>query len=208
MSMRISASPLSKSSLAKTFASCVLPTPVCPKNIKDPIGLLGSFSPARFLWMAFTTLDTASSWPMTLPLISSGKTESLLPSVCAMRLTGTPVIIETTSATFSSVTISLLSLDSASHFSWASERLFSSRFSSSRSFAASSYFCFLTTEFLVALTASNSTSSSTIWAGTSMLVICTLDPASSKASMALSGRKRSDIYRLVSFTQARMASSV
>ena len=34
---------------AKTFANCVLPTPVCPRNMKDPIGLLGEFRPALFL---------------------------------------------------------------------------------------------------------------------------------------------------------------
>ena len=39
----------SKISDAKTFANCVLSTPVCPRNINDPIGLFGEFNPALFL---------------------------------------------------------------------------------------------------------------------------------------------------------------
>ena len=41
-----------------------------------------------------------------------------------------------------------------------------------------------------------------------MLVMCTLEPASSIASIALSGRKRSETYLSVNFTQAIIASSV
>ncbi len=98
---------LSNNSLASTFANCVLPTPVCPKKINDPIGLLGSFNPARFLCIALTTFPTASSCPITLPLICSGNFESFLLSVCAILFTGMPDIIETTSATLSSLTSSL-----------------------------------------------------------------------------------------------------
>ena len=44
--------------------------------------------------------------------------------------------------------------------------------------------------------------------GTLMLVICTLDPASSNASIALSGKNLSFMYLSVSITQAFIASAV
>jgi len=49
MSIRIKFSSESKISDARILASCVLPTPVCPKKIKEPMGLSGAFKPARFL---------------------------------------------------------------------------------------------------------------------------------------------------------------
>ena len=49
MSMRIRASCESNRVVVKTFASCVLPTPVWPRKINEPIGFLGFFKPARFL---------------------------------------------------------------------------------------------------------------------------------------------------------------
>ncbi len=193
MSIRISASSESNNSRAITLANCVFPTPVWPKNINEPIGLLGSLRPALLRWMDLAILFTASSCPITFPLISSGSLASLLLSVCAMRFTGIPVIIETTSATLSSVTWIRLVLDSSSHCSWAMANSFSMRFSSSRSLAASSYFWRFTTEFLSSRTSSNWRSKSRICLGTSIFVICTLEPTSSKASIALSGKKRSDI---------------
>ena len=191
MSIRTNASSESNNSFAITFANCVFPTPVWPRKINEPIGLFGSFKPARFLWIDFAIFWTASSCPITLPLISSGKWASLLLSVWAIRFTGIPVIIETTSATLSSVTVTLLFLESSSHCSWAIAKSFSMRFSSSRSLAASSYFCFLTTVFFSSRTSSNFFSNSKICFGTSILIIWTREPASSKASIALSGRKRS-----------------
>ena len=50
---------------AKLFASSVLPTPVGPRNRKEPIGLFGSLMPAFDLWMASQTFVTPSSWPIT-----------------------------------------------------------------------------------------------------------------------------------------------
>ena len=155
MSIRIKASSESNNSLAKTLANWVLPTPVCPKKIKEPIGRFGSFNPARFLCMERAIFITASFCPITFPSMSSGNLASLLLSVCAIRFTGIPVIIETTSATLSSVTLILLFFESSSHCSWAVANSFSIRFSSSRSLAASSYFCFLTTEFFNSRTSSN-----------------------------------------------------
>ena len=208
ISIRINASSESNNSFAKTFANCVFPTPVEPKKINEPIGRFGSFNPARFLWIERAIFNTASFCPITLPWSSSGKLANLLLSVWAILFTGIPVIIETTSATLSSVTWIRLFLESSSHCSWAIASSFSNFFSSSRSLAASSYFCLFTTEFLSSRTSSNCRSKSKICFGTSIFVMWTLDPASSKASIALSGKKRSDMYLSVSFTQASIASSV
>ena len=49
MSILIKESSESNNSLANTLANWVLPTPVCPRKIKEPIGLLGSFNPTLFL---------------------------------------------------------------------------------------------------------------------------------------------------------------
>src|SRR3989304_4540116 len=65
MCRRTIASSSSKSSAASARASSVLPTPVGPRKRKEPIGRLGSFSPARARRMASATAPTASSWPTT-----------------------------------------------------------------------------------------------------------------------------------------------
>ncbi len=54
-------SSLSNKFLAKVFASSVLPTPVGPKNINDPIGFLSSLRPALALITALATAVVASS---------------------------------------------------------------------------------------------------------------------------------------------------
>ena len=46
---------------SNVLQSSVLPTPVGPKNKKEPIGRLGSESPARLRRIAFATASTASS---------------------------------------------------------------------------------------------------------------------------------------------------
>ena len=115
ISILIKESSESNNSRASTFANCVLPTPVWPKKIKDPIGLFGSFNPTLFLCIAFTTFVTAISCPTTFPLISCGNSCNFSVSASATLFTGIPVIIETTSATLSSVTISLFCLESSSH---------------------------------------------------------------------------------------------
>lgn len=51
---------------ASAFDNSVLPTPVGPKNRKEPVGLLGSLSPTLPLLIAFETALTASPWPITL----------------------------------------------------------------------------------------------------------------------------------------------
>ncbi|CAI8370442.1 MAG: Uncharacterised protein [Cryomorphaceae bacterium] len=119
MSSRISDSCESNISSDKVLVSCVLPTPVGPRKINEPIGLLGSFSPTLFLRIAFTTFSTASSCPIILALILSVINESFFLSCDAILFTGMPVIIETTSATFSSETVSLCAFNSFSHISLA-----------------------------------------------------------------------------------------
>ena len=52
---------LSNKASARALASSVLPTPVGPRNINDPIGLLGSWIPALERNMASHTVFTASS---------------------------------------------------------------------------------------------------------------------------------------------------
>ena len=50
---------------ARALASSVFPTPVGPKNRKEPMGLVGSLIPALDRIMASVTFSTPSSWPTT-----------------------------------------------------------------------------------------------------------------------------------------------
>ena len=198
----------SKISEANIFASWVLPTPVCPRKIKDPIGLSGAFKPDLFLWIAFTIFSTAFFCPINFLDILSDKRFNLFFSDLTILVTGMFVIIETTSAIFCSLTVILLFLESSFHLFCASSNSFSTFFSSSRSLAASSYFCFFTTEFFSRRTSSSFFSKSTMFLGTVILLIWTLEPASSKASIALSGKNLSETYLKVNSTHALSASSV
>ena len=65
MSILISASSLPNMNSASALASSVLPTPVGPRKMNEPIGRFGSLSPARARRTAFETMPIASSWPMT-----------------------------------------------------------------------------------------------------------------------------------------------
>ena len=65
MSMRIIASSSSNRNSASARASSVLPTPVGPRKMNEPIGRFGSFRPARARRTARVTVEIASSWPMT-----------------------------------------------------------------------------------------------------------------------------------------------
>ena len=60
ISKRISESSESNSSRANILANWVLPTPVCPIKMNEPIGRLGSFSPVRLRLIALTIFCTAS----------------------------------------------------------------------------------------------------------------------------------------------------
>ena len=65
ISMRIIASSSPNIDSAKARASSVLPTPVGPRKMNEPIGRFGSFNPARARRTALETALTASSWPIT-----------------------------------------------------------------------------------------------------------------------------------------------
>src|ERR1035438_563013 len=56
----------SKRNSASARASSVLPTPVVPIKINEPIGLFASCKPVRDLLIALDTADTASFCPTTL----------------------------------------------------------------------------------------------------------------------------------------------
>ena len=120
MSTRISASDEPNINSASFFARYVLPTPVGPRNIKAPIGWLGSFSPTRFRWMAFTILSMALSWAMTCCFNSWLIPFRRIPSSWAIRCTGIPVIILTTSATSVSVIVGRTSTSPSCHFLFSS----------------------------------------------------------------------------------------
>ena len=146
--MRTILSSESKRYSARRLASSVLPTPVGPKKRKEPIGLPGSLRPALLRWIAPAMVSIASSCPIMHSFSLDFIFIILLPSDSATLLTGMPVILDTTVAMSSSVT---------------------------------------------------------------MLPDClrrTIEPASSIASIALSGRDLSAMYLSVSLTQASIASSV
>src|SRR5881227_3082517 len=65
MSILMSVSSLPNMNSASTLASHVFPTPVGPRKMNEPIGRLGSLSPARARRTAFAIVSIASSWPMT-----------------------------------------------------------------------------------------------------------------------------------------------
>ena len=115
MSMRIRASALPNMYSASFLAKYVLPTPVGPRNMNAPIGLFGSFSPTRPRWMERTNLSMASSCPMTSRFRLTAMSFSLCPSASPMRCTGMPVIMDTTSAIWSSSTVTRSRLSFSSH---------------------------------------------------------------------------------------------
>ena len=193
ISIRINASEEPNIYLANSLAKWVLPTPVGPRNINVPIGLFGSFSPTRLRRMALTSFLIASSWAITFDCRSSFMPANLMPSACAIRCTGMPDIIDTTFAISSSSTVSRLSFKRSSQSFFITSNWTASSFSLSRKLAASSKFCDLTASFLLFLASSINFSWSSISLGTLTLVRCTREPASSSASIALSGKLRSVI---------------
>ena len=64
MSMRSSAASSSNRNSASALVSSVLPTPVGPRNMNEPIGRCGSCKPARARRTAVETAFTASAWPI------------------------------------------------------------------------------------------------------------------------------------------------
>ncbi len=95
---------------ANDFANSVLPTPVVPKNINEPIGRLGSCKPARLLRTASAIASMASFWPATRLPNSSSNFNNFSRSLCSILATGIPVHLATTSAMSSAVTSSFITV--------------------------------------------------------------------------------------------------
>ena len=106
MSMRTMAVSSSNRNDASALVSSVLPTPVGPRNMKEPIGRFGSCSPARARRTAVATDFTASACPTTRRPSTPSMARSLSRSPCSILSTGTPVQRDTTWATLSAVTAS------------------------------------------------------------------------------------------------------
>src|SRR6266567_3547611 len=100
---------------ARVCARKVLPTPVGPRKINEPIGRRGSFKSARERRSAFEIATTASSCPTTLPLNSSSILRSFSVSFCSIRCNGTPVTFWTMCIMSSPVTVTCLSSRSSRH---------------------------------------------------------------------------------------------
>ena len=194
--------------LASSLARCVLPTPVGPRKRKVPIGLFGSFRPTRLRWMLLTKVSIALSCPMTLDSKACRIPFSRTPSDWAMRCTGTPEIMDTTSSIWGASTVSRLSFNFSCHSFFRRSSCAVYWFSRSRKLAANSKFCKRMASFLCCWASSISRSCSSISLGTEMWVRWMREPASSSASMALSGKYRSVTYRSVRRTHASSASSV
>ena len=105
MSMRIRCSSLSNRKPASALHSSVLPTPVGPRNRKEPVGRFGSDRPARERRIALATAAIASSWPTTRSCSLASICSSLSRSPCISLETGMPVARATTSAISSAPTM-------------------------------------------------------------------------------------------------------
>src|SRR5256885_10762726 len=103
MSTRMRAFASAKRNRASARASSVFPPPVGPLKTNDPIGRLGSLSPARLRRMAREITAIASSWPTTVLCISSSMRSSRAVSASWSRVTGIPVHRDTMNATPSSL---------------------------------------------------------------------------------------------------------
>ena len=201
-----SSSPNIKS--ANTLARRVFPTPVGPKNMKEPMGLLGSFIPARERLTAWAMDVMASSWPTTLLCSSSSIFIRRSDSPCSSLSSGIPVHLDTIWAISSSPISGICSI----LFSFHTLRCFSSSIfevlSMSLYFAAFSKSCALTADSFSLRHSSISSSSFLRLAGAVITLRRALEPASSMRSIALSGRYLSDIYLSDIFAAASTASSV
>ncbi len=101
---------------AKVLHSSVFPTPVGPKNKKEPMGRFGSFNPTLPLRIALETAVTASSWPTTRSWRMDSSLLSRSDSSSSSLRTGILVQPDTTSATCPSSTTSLRESFSFCHF--------------------------------------------------------------------------------------------
>jgi len=104
ISKRTSDFSLPNRNSAKARATSVLPTPVGPRNRKEPEGRLGDFKPARERRMARASAEIAFSWLMTRLCSYSSMRRSLVISSSLIDVMGTPVQRATTSSMSSLVT--------------------------------------------------------------------------------------------------------
>ena len=100
--MRTIASSSPNRNSASVRASSVLPTPDGPRKMNEPVGRFGSLRPARERRIAFETTSIAGCWPMTRLCSSSSMRISFCVSASVSLKTGMPVHIETMSAISSS----------------------------------------------------------------------------------------------------------
>ena len=140
MSTRIRADASANRNLASARASSVLPTPVGPEKMNEPIGRFGSLSPARERRMARDTALMASSWPTTDSWSSSSIRIRRAVSASWSRVTGMPVQRDTMKAMASSSMTGRRVCRSFSHSSCLSRIWFCRSRSWSRSEAARSKF--------------------------------------------------------------------
>ncbi len=106
MSSRTIAFSSSNRNSARARAVSVLPTPVGPRKMNDPVGRFGSCSPARARRTAFATAARASGWPTTRCASSASSRVSRWRSDSSIFETGMPVHLPTISAMSSASTSS------------------------------------------------------------------------------------------------------
>ena len=193
MSIRIIDSSSPKRNSAKVRASSVLPTPEGPRNTNEPVGRFGSLRPARERRIALEIISTAACWPMTRLWSSSSMRISFCVSASVSLKTGIPVHIETMSAISSSPIAGRSPSSPASQASSSSRFLAISLRSSSRRPAAFSNSWSSIAVSLARRASSISFSSSRYTGGADIDLIRMRDAASSTRSIALSGRKRSEM---------------
>ncbi|MNT54199.1 hypothetical protein D3C72_1913390 [compost metagenome] len=107
MSSRTIAVSSSNRNWASDLVSSVLPTPVGPRNMNEPIGRLGSCRPARERRTALATAATASLCPITRAPSEDSICSSFSRSPSSIRSTGMPVQRLTTWAMSLESTVSL-----------------------------------------------------------------------------------------------------
>ena len=188
MSMRTMALSSPNMASARALQSSVLPTPVGPRNRKEPMGRFSSLRPARARRMARATALTASSWPMTRLCSASSRWSRRLDSSSVSLVTGMCVQAATISATSSSPTSFCAVERLFSHsLRWFSMSARMAR-SSSRTLAARSKSWWAMASSFSLLSCSSFSSICFMSGGVMKERMRTREAASSMRSMALSGR--------------------
>ena len=188
MSIWIKASRSPNMNSAKVWARKVLPTPVGPRKMKEPIGRRGSLRSARERRSALEIATTASSCPTTFPFSSVSICSSFSVSFCSIRCSGTPVTFETTDIISSAVTTTSFSSRSSRHSAKIVSSLSLVCFSLSRRLAAFSKSCALIAASFSPRITSIFFSISFTSGGRVMALMRARAPASSMTSIALSGK--------------------